>query len=138
MKFKQIEVNIGTGRPVGLSNQELIYVRRAWHLARMSTEPKRHGALLVSGRKVLAVGVNTFRNDTKSVEFAPDMCSYHAEQNVLKQIERTSSDVRQLLAKSARLYVVRINRAERLMPSKPCAKCEAMLIAVGIKTVIHS
>lgn len=138
MKIREVELSLANGAPVGLSAQELVYIRRAWHLARMSTERQKHGAILISGRKTIAVACNTFRNDPKNVT-NPDMeCSYHAEQNLLKQIASSSTATYQSLAKSARIYVVRINNREQLMPSKPCSKCEALMIAAGIKEVVHS
>ena len=141
MKIRQFEVNIATGAPVGVTRQELIYIRRAWHLARMSTEKQRHGAILISGRKTIAVGCNTFRNYPQNVSNPAVDCSYHAEHNVLKQIAARSnaaSDVFVELAKSSRLYVVRINRKDMLLPSEPCDKCKTLLLAAKIKEVIHS
>ena len=141
MKIRQIELSVVDSSPIGVSRQELIYLRRAWHLANMSTERQRHGAILISGRKTIAVGCNTFRNYPQNVSNPAVDCSYHAEHNVLKAIAARSnaaSDVFKELAKSSRLYVVRINRKGMLMPSEPCDKCKTLLIAARIKEVVHS
>lgn len=130
MKIRQVEF-VGR-RAINLSAQELIYLRRAWHIARTSTEKQKHGAVLVLGRKTMAVGCNTFRNSPNNVTNPAVESSVHAEDNVLKQLGRERN------VNGARVFVVRINNKDELMHSAPCDKCIARLGIYGIKEVIHS
>lgn len=115
-----------------LSQQELVYLRRAWHAAKTSTERQRHGAILVVGRKTIAIGCNTFRNSPSNVSNPGVESSFHAEGNVLKQVGNREK------SKDGRVFVVRINNVGMLMPSRPCDKCLARMALYGIKEVIHS
>jgi deoxycytidylate deaminase len=114
------------------SDAELSRLFKARSIALTSTERQRHGAVIFSGRKLLAVGVNTYRNHPLAVTNPKIEASYHAEANALKQLKYN-----ELNPKSLRLFIVRVNNAGELMPSRPCNNCYDALVATGFFKVIY-
>ena len=111
-----------------LSSQKLNFFERAIMLASFSTERQKHGAIITSGRKVLGVGVNTFRNDPRTSD--PRYLSYHAEINALRQLHKHYP--------SLTAYVVRINNQGELRYSQPCGECLLFLNSWNVKVVYFS
>lgn len=116
------------------SEAELNRLFKTRSVALTSTERQRHGALIFAGRKLLAVGVNTYRNNPLTVTNPKVEASYHAEHNALRQLKP-----HEIGPKSLRLYVVRVNNNGELMPSRPCNVCIETLSQTGfIKLVYHT
>ena len=109
-------------------------MRRAAIIAQESTCRQKHGAILMQGSRVLAVGVNSYRNEPGSIvwdddESKPAGISVHAE----VQATKTHLDV-----PNTTLYVVRVGAAG-LMNSRPCPECVYHLIwNTTVKEVIYS
>jgi deoxycytidylate deaminase len=107
---------------------------RAAHMASMSTEKFRLGAVLARGKDVIGVGYNVGRTHPRMQRFNPDK-SYspglHAEVSACMGV-----DDRQLIG--ADLYVVRLSKAGKWTMAKPCEICQKFLTDVGIKRVYYS
>lgn len=97
-------------------------------IATTSTCSQKHGAIIVKGGSVIAVGVNRMRNDPKTVE---SNFSTHAEIAAL----RSCSDVD---LKNATVYIARVNRAGKPMLSAPCEDCASALLARGVKKIVYT
>lgn len=97
-------------------------------IAMTSTCSQRHGAVIVKGGSVIAVGVNRMQNDPKTVK---SNFSTHAEIAAL----RSCSDVD---LKNATVYIARVNRAGRPMLSAPCHDCACALLVRGVKKIIYT
>lgn len=96
---------------------------------------QRHGAIIVRGNSVIAMGTNTWRNDPAVVE--SDMIegrgtifSTHAE---VAAIKRAGSR-----AKGATMYVARILACGRHGNSRPCQNCSREIARAGIKKVVYT
>ena len=97
-------------------------------IARLSTCRQQHGALIVKGGRVVAVGVNHFRNHPKYVH---SDYSTHAEIAALK----ACSDID---LSNATIYVARVTQGGRISMSKPCAECSKALAIKGIKKIVYT
>lgn len=95
----------------------------------------RHGAVLVSGGRVINTGYNKDRFTNFGSRFRP--CGFgnatlHAELDAILNIDRKKTQ-------GATIYVVRIsNDRDLFRNSKPCSMCHAALMFVGVKQVIYS
>ncbi len=112
----------------GLSKRELAFVKVAVSLAGTSYCRNKHGAVIVSGGRVIATGVNSFRNDPM-VE--PIRASEHAEIAALRQL-------RFRVPKRATIFIGRVNKYGEHMLSRPCSECYAELRRVSIREVIYT
>lgn len=119
------------------SNMSLSSIRRlnrAAVIANQGSCRQKHGAILMQGSRVLAVGVNSMRNDPSNmkwddIESKPPGISVHAE------VQATRSH---LEVPNTTLYVVRVG-PNGLMNSRPCPECVSHLIwKTQVKEVIYS
>lgn len=112
-----------------LSSQKQNFFARAVDLASMSTERQKHGAIITSGRRVMGVGVNTYRNDPRTTTDIRAL-SWHAEVNALRQLHKHYP--------SLTAFVVRVNNQGELRPSMPCQNCRYWLHEWNVKVVYYS
>jgi len=116
---------------VNLSRKDSRYLALAKKVAQASEMRTMHGAVVVHGNRVLAVGINKFRNDPKAIEEEkiPEHGSVHAEADALARVKD---------AHGATIYVARINKqgAERM--SRPCDVCYEALIKAGISKIVFT
>jgi deoxycytidylate deaminase len=113
-----------------LSKQERRFLNLAVRVASSSEMRQRHGAVVVKSGRVLAVGVNKFRNhpaQTASDRVKKD-CSVHAEVDALSRCD----------PRGASVFVARVNNAGTIRYSRPCARCQQVLKAAGVKKVVWS
>ena len=115
---------------IGLSKQQRNFLNLASRIAETSSVDKRHGAVVVKAGRVLAVGVNKWRNQAlvNPDSYAPHL-TVHAEVDALSRL----SD-----AKGATLYISRLDKFGREQYSKPCPRCEKAIIESGVKAVIYT
>jgi len=111
-----------------LSNRDGAFLQLAIKAAHRSVERFRHGAVLVIGGSVHAVGWNQNFLDPEYHKDAPKL-SYHAEEKVIRRVKDCSGGV---------LYVARINSVGSAMYSRPCSDCFRIIRSNGIKKVIYS
>lgn len=115
-------------------------MHRALAIASQGTCKQKHGAVLMQGARVLAVGVNSMRNDPANIVWTdpdnkPPGISTHAE----IQATRTHLSV-----PNTTLYLVRwgfdhSNNRPMFMDSKPCDECLAYLVwQTSVKEVVYS
>lgn len=91
--------------------------------AALSVETFRLGAVVCSGRRVVAEGRN--RNDN-----ACGLGSVHAEMDALWKVWP--------VPKNARLVVVRLRRDQTYGCARPCAACMASLRRRGVRRVTYT
>ena len=114
-----------------LSRKDAKYLSLARKIAQSSEMRTMHGAVLVQGNRVLAVGINKFKNDPHSIEEEkiPDHGSVHAEADALSRVKETHG---------ATIYVARINKQGDDRMSRPCDHCYEALIKAGIGKIIFT
>jgi deoxycytidylate deaminase len=117
---------------MNLSKSEQSFLAVARYLASKSDSKKQHGALLVKSGRVVGMGVNKDRNNPLFVspEHIKTHCSRHAE---VAAIRNAGYNVR-----GATLYVARVNRQGADRNSKPCFRCQKIILENKIKKVIYT
>lgn len=116
-----------------LSNRDQRMMQRARTIALTSTERHKHAAILYKGGRVLAVGINSARNQHPTMEIDFSGYTRHAEIATMRATGWWNYDY-----EGATLYVVRVNKSYDFMLSKPCRDCEKALESNGIKRVVYS
>lgn len=126
-----------------LTRSQSSYLNSATKIAARSVVRSRHGAVIVKGGSVIAVGLNSYTNDphrfpvnNSGEQKIPHLdrgkqLSIHAE---LAAIRRVSPN----RLKGATIYIARVTRNGELRNSAPCAGCTKELLEAGIKKVIFT
>ena len=114
-----------------LTNIQAAHLKRAVSIAASSTCRQKHGVVIAQGKKVLAVSVNTYRNQPNNVSDPKTQSSYHAEWNAIKQIKNFD-------LKKATLYSARVNAKGDVLLAKPCIRCQYLIDFFEIKNVYHT
>ena len=106
-------------------------IAKAVTIANTGTCRHKHGAILMQGSRVLAVGVNSYRNPPQGMAWEDvSGISIHAEVAATRMHTTVPNTT---------LYIVRVNRKLDLMPSHPCREClEWLLWNTSVKEVVHS
>lgn len=111
------------------------YVGLAKRLANSSPYPDhKHGAVLVRGGSVINWSINRNRVQRWAQKFRAHGCghaTHHAELGAILGVAREKTQ-------GADVYVVRVNKRDNLLLSKPCPMCEEVLRHVGVKRVFYS
>ena len=85
---------------------------------------------MAKGNRVIGCAPNKFRNapaiDEKNV-------SDHAERAIIRELLKVREDLR-----GCTIYVVRINKQNDTMISRPCPDCMKAIIAAGIKEIVYT
>jgi deoxycytidylate deaminase len=97
-----------------------------------SIYPYRLGAVITKGSRVLATGhnsisycsVNNFQN------------SRHAEMDAILHLLHKHNGLSSLAGST--LYVTRITKTGRTAMAKPCKKCMALILSVGIRDIFYT
>lgn len=97
------------------------FIQLAKNLARKSQLSRHHGAVITKGKRVIGSGVNSFNKR------AHNKWSIHAEENAIYDALNKGISL-----SGAKLYVVRLNRANQTKNSKPCNYCARLIIKVKI------
>lgn len=113
-----------------LTNADRAHLNRALRIAESSTCKNRHGAVIAQGRRILSVGINTFRSNPNNVTDPKNEASFHAEISALRGL-RSRSD-------GLSLYVGRLSRQGNSLLSKPCMRCWDIISSSGISRVVYS
>lgn len=96
---------------------------------------QKHGAVLVKGGRVLAVGVNAMRNPpqwgTGLITVPPGSISIHAEEAVIRAVGPGGTI-------GAKLYVARVSRGGNVALSRPCDACASLIHSSGIREVVYT
>lgn len=109
-----------------LSKKNKKYLDLACKLARQSECSIKHGAVLVKGGSVVAVGFNKPRNNSVT---GGGFYTTHAEIDCINQAGKTLG---------ATLYVARINSRGAPMFSRPCENCMKAIQKAGIRKVYYT
>lgn len=116
-----------------LSRRERGFLDLAVKMAESSDVDNRHGAVVVQGGRVLALGVNKWRNrdmrwDNEKDTFKP-ILTVHAEMDALSRVDNPKGSV---------LYIARVNERGEERMSRPCRHCMKELVKLGVKRVIYT
>lgn len=116
-----------------LSKTDSAYLSVARFAAAKSEARNTHGAVIVKGGRVLAIGYNKHRNDPVFVspEHIKTDCSRCAEMVAIKGAGTRN-------VKGAVIYVARVNNQGVDRNSKPCPRCQTLIERVGIKRVVYT
>lgn len=116
---------------VSLSVKDRKRLEQAKKIAATSTCTYKHGCVAVSGGRVIAVGVNNYRNSPEVFDHIPHVArSTHAEMAALRALNG--------VAQGSTFYVARVNRRGEERMSKPCNNCQIALKAAGVKRVVYT
>ena len=109
----------------------------------------QHGCIAVTNGAVIARGWNSYGSHPND-KYLSDVCSCHAEVDVMRKIERllikrqlrTSNRNRNTRANflgRISIYVVRRDHyGDRYKDSAPCARCTTFMKSLNIKNIIYS
>ncbi len=119
------------------------YIDNAINVANDSELIQKHGAIVVSGGKIVSKAYNSYAPVYKFNGINNHKGSGHAEANALKEYYKNiRGNARRknkyMLRSKIDIYVVRVNRLGELMNSKPCYHCTRMLKMLGIRRVYYS
>lgn len=117
-----------------LSNSQRSFLNLAMRAAESSDCQQRHGAIVVRGGSVLAIGVNKWRNDITMAGLLHDQgrstdISIHAEIDALSRVSNP---------RGATIYVARVNRTGKARLSKPCVNCAKALKKAGVSKIVYT
>lgn len=117
-----------------LSNRDQSFLDLAFKISALSTCTQKHGAVIVKGGRVMAVGVNKDRNDpgfvvSDNIMGKGTVFSVHAEVAALREVKDPRGSI---------LYVARRSRTGLRAFSRPCDNCTRALIKAGVKSVVYT
>lgn len=115
-----------------LSKRDRAMLNRAVEVAKQSTCKQKHGAIIYKSGRVLAVGVNSTRNEHPTMEIDKTEYTFHAEISAMRAAHLVHE------FDGTTLYVARINRRGNAVFSGPCSDCMHSIIAAGIKRVVFT
>ena len=113
-----------------LTRTEQRHLERAARIASTSTCRQRHGAVAAVGKRVLAVGVNSFRCHPTVASDPKRESSFHAEIAVLRQLREVDS--------RTTLFVARVAKSGQAALSAPCANCRQALKEAGVTKIVFT
>lgn len=116
-------------RRIKLSNNQSRWLESAIDAAKLSTCTQRHGAVLVKNGNVLAVGVNSLKNNPHNFTKWNPNISVHAEDAVTRVHRDGEAD-------GGVVFVARLNANDEPCMSRPCPKCQALMREIGVKKCI--
>ena len=100
----------------------------ARRLASQSMYPIRVGCIAAHNGKVLAGAFNTIRNPASNVPYGN--ATYHAEYNCISMVPDR-------LVSRITLYVARIDKSSKRMPSRPCDRCMVNIATRDIREIVY-
>jgi tRNA(Arg) A34 adenosine deaminase TadA len=112
-----------------LSRRQHHWLDLAMKIAMDSTCRMRHGAVIVRGNSVLAVGTNKFRNHPATIK-EYQHCSVHAEVVALRRVGSSPA--------ACDVYVARVSRTGEPRLSRPCDACWGVLMRSGVHRVVYT
>lgn len=111
-----------------LSNRERKYLNLAVNMAGASEMKQQHGAVVVKGGRVLALGINKLKNHPEIIS-EYNKCSVHAEADALSRVKNPAG---------CTVYVARINNSGDTMFSRPCDNCHRLMVSLGVSKVVYT
>lgn len=107
-------------------SRDLAFYWEAVDLAEYSSYTTRVGCIAAKGSKKIAGGFNRLRNPAKNVSFGD--ATFHAEYNVLRLVGYPDK---------VTLYIARLGKNNKTMPSRPCNRCMEMINDNGIAEIVY-
>lgn len=118
-----------------LSKRERSFLELAVRMAETSDVVNKHGAVIVKNSRVLALGVNKWRNPgyyngrTVGQEDWQDILTVHAEADALSRVSDPDG---------CEIYIARISQLGAKQLSRPCWRCMSKIESAGIKRMIYT
>lgn len=114
-----------------LSKKEASFLSLAKNLAESSSCRMKHGAVVVSGGRIMSLGINSMKNNPARIseEHIPD-ASMHAEMDAMRKVKGS--------LKGATIYVARVNNQGVEMISRPCERCYLAIEKAGISKIVYT
>lgn len=113
-------------------NVELARDRKLYYtakrLAGQSSYPIRVGCILANNNTVISGAFNTIRNPASNVPYGH--ATFHAERNCLVLAGGYS-------LRRATLYIARIDKSGKRMPSRPCSRCLDSIQESGLRELVY-
>lgn len=106
----------------------------AQKVALASEQRQRHGAVITKGGRVMAVGINKFRNDPAVV---PADQNEHGRATIFSVCAERDALSRVVDARGAVVYVARVSSQGPAL-SRPCSICRKALKEAGVKAVVYT
>ena len=109
-------------------------MNQAIKLAHKSTQPQRHGCIIVRNGNVISRGYNKLINHPRifgedAEEVIKAHAGRHAEAEAIRRIKNPEGAI---------LYVARVRKRGEIGMSKPCKRCQQLIDEVGIKRVVYT
>ena len=115
-----------------LSHKESNYISEAINEAKQSPVKIRHGAIAMSGGRIIAKGFNHYRTQSANGYMGGSTC--HAECDVLHKLLKLQTNKNNQRRKIT-VYIVRIGQSNELRESAPCHDCYEKMLFFGIKKI---
>jgi deoxycytidylate deaminase len=127
-------------------------LKKMINIAKKSTMKSKHAACLIFKGKILSMSFNfinkkikhndflNLRNQTfnKNNKNKNIFLSFHAEEKAIRDFLRFEKKRYRSISKNLILIVIRIDKKNNLVDSKPCTHCVEVMKNLGIKKVIYS
>ena len=108
-----------------------IIIKHAIIEAQKSNYKHRHGCIIFKGNHIIARGYNEIRYCKRlKWKYRKWINSLHAEQKTIL--------FSQAIVRKCSLLVIRINKNNELLNSKPCKMCQSLIYDVGIVKTYYS
>lgn len=117
-------IPVGATRSSHLSGSDFRWVARAIDEASKARMRVRVGAVVVVAGRA-STGHNKYRNPPR---VSYHQASTHAEVDALKRAPRGGDN--------GTIYIARLGRTGRLLPSFPCRRCVPVLANAGVKRIV--
>lgn len=105
------------------------HLERALHVASVSTQAQKHGAVIARNGRVLSVGTNAARNRPGACTDPETQAGTHAEIAAIRALP-PGTDFSRLT-----LYSARLGKLGDTRYAKPCRNCQKTILRLGFKEV---
>ena len=113
-----------------LSKKDIKFLKLAQNIAKDSLMPKKHCAIIIKGKSIVSIGINSKRTHPEMFSRDKDRIFLHAEVDAIM-----SSQYKNI--KGSTMYVSRHSIAGKHI-SKPCDICMDVIKKSGIKKILYT
>ncbi len=110
------------------------YIRISKSLLYKAEENQKHFSFIITGSKILAIGINTFQEHPKGHYFGFKWGGLHSEISAILKLGKPFGDN----CKKYDIINIRLNKKGLVRISKPCKTCENVLKMIDFKRAYYS